>query len=209
MQLSGLSCQSMKMIEEPNTSWWWDKASTWVPIWLYPRDPLLNLIDNSDFDTRNYLHLEAFFQRTGKKELADQAYLKMKQRESGLDSWTAWIEPWKWPKLLLWDLPVGYGRKPLRILGFALLFIGVGACVFDPKYLTHVKWPKKNKFYGVLGRLLLSCDICTPSLLNLGMEKDWSPPRISGRMKIFIFLYGLVGRIFIAVFFLGVWEKFK
>ena len=208
VNLAGLSCQSMEMDKPPPTGCW-DKVTARLLTWLYPHDRLLDLIDNSDSDTTTYLNLAAFFQRTSQKDLADQTYIKMKQKESGLDSWWDWLNPWKWPELLFWDLPVGYGRKPLRILGYALIFIGVGACLFNPIYLTKVKWPKRSKFFGVLGRLALSCDICTPSLLNLGLEQDWSPPRPSTRMKILIFLYGLVGRIFIAVFFLGVWEKFK
>jgi hypothetical protein len=209
VDLSGFSWHSLEMPTYSPITGLWNKVTNRLPKWLYPHDNLLYWIENSQFDQRNYLQAEAFFQRTGRKALADKAYIMMKQRENGLDSWWGWLNPWHWPKLLFWDLPVGYGRKPLRILIVAVLFVGVGAWLFNPKYLTHVRWPKKNQFYGVLGRLALSCDICTPSLLNLGMEQDWSPPRVSGRMKIFIFFYKLLGRIFIAVFFLGIWEKFK
>jgi uncharacterized protein YjbI with pentapeptide repeats len=203
--LSGMSYQSMEIIKEDPRDNWLAKLGNW----LHPTDALLDRIDDSNFDTRNYIQLQDLYQRTGQEELADQTYIKLKQREGGLDTWGSWLNPLNWPKLFFWDLAVGYGRKPLRILWSGLVIIAFGACFLDPEYLTDTGWVKKNKLYGVAGRLLLSWDMFTPSLLNLGMEKKWDPPGISGRLKFYILIHKLAGRVFIAVFLVGVWAKFK
>jgi len=52
------------------------------------------------------------------------------------------------------SVPVGYGRKPLRTIWFALAFILVGAYFFDPRYLEGVDQPRRI----ISRRLPLSVD---------------------------------------------------
>ena len=204
VRFGGMTYQSIEIADDPPGT-----RLAQLIAWLFPTSPILERVDNSAFDAGNYLQVQNFFQRTAKEELGDQAYINLRRRSSGLESPGDWLKPWYWPQLLFWDLPVGYGRKPLRILWYALIFVVAGALFFDPRYLTGVSWPERSRLYDVLGRLALSFDMFTPSLLNLGYEQNWHPVEVSVRLKTFIFFHKLVGRIFIAVFFLGVWAKFK
>ena len=115
----------------------------------------------------------------------------------------------QWLTFLFWDLPVGYGRKPMRIVWFALPVLLLGAYCFDPKYLTGITWPQQSRLHNVLARLLLSLDKFTPSLLDLGLEKSWEAPELSHRLQLFLYGHRLMGRVTLAIFGLAVWAKFK
>jgi hypothetical protein len=190
-------------IDQKPYPWW----QAWVN-WFWTRDPLLDLIENSRYDQRNYLRLQEFFERTARTDLADQVYIAMKRQELFPQQWYGWLNPVLYFKLTFWDLPVGYGRKPLRIFLFALPFILVGAWLFDVRQVKGVTWPLKNKFRLFIGRLVLSLDVFTPSLLNLGLEKTWHQHLSEGE-SIYLFFHHLAGRVFLAVFFFGVWSYFK
>lgn len=171
--------------------------------WVMGNSLLLKWIENSRFDKRNYLDLQEYLNRIGQGDQADKAFISMKRREWGLNNW-GWLDPLNWPILLFWDLPVGYGRKPLRVVLIALGMIIIGAVFFDTRYLKDVDWPVNKE----IRKLALSLDIFTPSLLNLGMEAKWESPKTIGLQR-GIFLYKLFGRIFMALFFFGIWEYFK
>jgi hypothetical protein len=132
----------------------------------------------------------------------------MKRQELFPQHWYGWLNPVFYFKFLFWDLPVGYGRQPLRIFWFVLPFIVVGAWLFDVRQVKGVTWPLKNKFRLLIGRLVLSLDMFTPSLLNLGLEKTWHQ-NLSEGGSIYLFFHRLAGRVFLAVFFFGVWSYFK
>ena len=200
--LGGMKYEFIEIGHEP-TSWW----QAWGN-WYRARDPLLNLIEHSRYDQRNYLRLEEFFKRTAQTDLADQTYIAMKRQELFPQQWYGWLNPVLYFKLIFWDLPVGYGRKPLRIFLFAFPFLLLGAWLFDVRQVKGVTWPLKNKFRLLIGRLVLSLDIFTPSLLNLGLEKTWQQ-KLSDGESIYLFFHRLAGRVFLAVFFFGVWSYFK
>jgi hypothetical protein len=204
VNLAGMSYQSIKMDKSNHVPWLYRLRN-----WFCSRDPLLDWLDRSKFDSRNYLQLKNHFEQTAEADLAAQAYINMKRRANGLEEWLDYFNPLQWPELLFWDLPVGRGRRPLRIFLVAIPFILAGALLFKSKDLVDREWPKKNRFYGMVGSVLLSVDIFTPSLLNLGMENHWKPATLSGGRRVYIHVHRLVGRIFIAVFFLGIWSQFK
>lgn len=202
--LPGMTYQSIVRQSSGETHWLHRQRN-----WLFSRDPLLDWLDRSKFDSRNYLQLKNYFEQTGKDDLAAQAYINMKRRANGLEEWLDYFNPVQWPELVFWDLPVGRGRRPLRIFLVAIPFLLTGAILFKSKDLVNRDWPKKNRFYAMLGSVLLSVDIFTPSLLNLGMENHWTPSPLSGGVRAYVHVHRLVGRIFIAVFFLGIWSQFK
>ncbi len=204
VKLGGMTYQSISM-DNSGASHWLHRLRNW----LFSRDNLLDWVDRSSFDSGNYLQLKNHFEQTGQDDLAAQATINMKRRANGLEEWLDYLNPLQWPELLFWDLPVGRGRRPLRIFLFAIPFILAGALIFKTEYLADQEGPKKNRFYGMVSSVLLSVDMFTPSLLNLGMENHWAPPPLSRSTRAYIHVHQLVGRIFIAVFFLGVWSQFK
>ena len=186
-------------IEEGKLTWW--KKN--IEYGLLARTPLLEWVERSSYYKRNYLDLQDYLNRTGQERQADEAFIAMKRWE--LSNWWGGLgNPLTWPTLVFWDLGVGYGRKPLRIVWIALAFVIVGAVFFKPQYLEGVDWPVNQ----TLRRLALSLDIFTPSLFNMGMEAKWHPPKTLGLQR-FIFIHRLIGRVFTALFFFGVWEYFR
>lgn len=209
--LSGMVYQSINLGAQPGKG----TSSPWFA-WSADDRALLTWLGNTRYDANNYRQLQAYLTRTGREDLADQVYINMKRRENHLENWGDWLKPWKWPLLLLWDLPVGYGRQPLKIFWFALAFVLMGAVVYHPRYLSEFTWPFRRRFSEYFLRILLSIDKFTPALVDLGLESKWqlAPDRgeahktYMGR-KIYDYLHRRVGRIFAAVFFIGVWEFFK
>ncbi len=204
IKLAGMTYQSIKMDHSGP-----DPVLRQLRNWFCSRDNLLNWLDRSSFDSRNYLQLKNHFEQTGQDDLAAQAYINMKRRASGLEEWQDYLYPWQWLELLFWDLPVGRGRRPLRIFLIAIPFIVAGALMFKSQDLLDRDWPKKNRFSALAGSVLLSVDMFTPSLLNLGMENHWQPATLSPARRAYIHVHRLVGRICIAVFFVGIWSQFK
>jgi uncharacterized protein YjbI with pentapeptide repeats len=200
--LGGMRYEFIEIDQKPYP--WWQTWGNWFRV----RDPLLDLIENSRYDQRNYIRLQEFFERTAQTDLADQVYIAMKRQELWPQHWYGWLNPVFYFKYLFWDLPVGYGRQPLRIFLFALPFILVGAWLFDVRQVKGVTWPLKNKVRLLIGRLVLSLDVFTPSLLNLGLEKTWHQ-KLSEGGSIYLFFHRMAGRVFLAVFFFGVWSYFK
>ena len=71
--------------------------------------------------------MDAFFQRGGLRKWADQAFITGKRRELGK---LPWWHPGRWLTKILWDWPAGFGRKPARTLGPALVLVLLGWLVF-------------------------------------------------------------------------------
>jgi uncharacterized protein YjbI with pentapeptide repeats len=190
-------------IKEPSLSWI-DQVKEFVDNSLLANSPLLKWINQSSFNSRNYVFVEQYLNQTGNKREADKVFITMKRHEWGMYDWVSWLSPTTWLTILLWDLPVGYGRKPIRIAFIALGILIIGAFRFDPDHLMEVDWPKNN----YIKRLGLSLDIFTPSLLNLGLEGKWKPP-MTVPLQRFIFIYRLIGRICMAILAVSIWEYFK
>ena len=172
-------------------------------------ESILQWLNLAVFDTRNYTIYQTYLERTGKGDWADEVFISMKRREWGVQTWRERLNPLKWPLLLFWDWPVGYGRKPQSIFWFALPLIIFGAVVLDPRYLEGIGWPQKNKLYEWLARLLLSVDKFTPKLMEFGLEDKWQPPKLSGFMQFFLHVYKIMGKVFLSIFFIAIYARFK
>jgi uncharacterized protein YjbI with pentapeptide repeats len=170
---------------------------------------ILHWLDQAVFDTRNYTAYQAYLERINRGDWADEVFINMKRREWGVQTWKNWLNPVNWPILLLWDLPVGYGRKPQNIFWFALPFIILGAILLDPRHLEGISWPQKNKLYNVAGRLLLSVDKFTPKLMEFGLDDRWRPSELSGFMQFFLHTFRLMGKVFLSIFFIAIFARFK
>ncbi len=170
---------------------------------------VLAWLNQAVFDTRNYKNYQTYLERIGRGDWADAVFISMKRREWGVDTWQQRLNPLKWPLLLCWDWPVGYGRKPQSIFWFALPFILLGAIILDPRYLQGIQWPQKNLFCNLAGRLLLSVDKFTPKLLEFGLEDKWQPPHLSGFQQFFLYAHKLMGKVFLSIFFIAVYARFR
>jgi hypothetical protein len=112
---------------------------------------LLQDLNTFQFNIENYVQLEKFARRTGNDDWADDIYIQGKRREllphwllrvggflSYLTSWVGWFFAKVFNFLqvvitwLFWDFMAGYGRKPFRVLGVAVVILVIGAFVFDP-----------------------------------------------------------------------------
>jgi uncharacterized protein YjbI with pentapeptide repeats len=111
--LDGLTYQSLTTRSEPR------KAEKW--------QELLEWLQQSRFNTQNYLQLDGFFQRAGLREWADKTYIAGKRRELGR---LPWWHPGRWLPKVFWDWPAGFGRKPGRTFWPALVLVLLGWLVF-------------------------------------------------------------------------------
>jgi hypothetical protein len=169
---------------------------------------LIAWVHHSSFDNGNYLQLKSFFEQNGHQGLADEVFIDMRRQETWPGSWVEWLNPAVWAKVVFWDFLAGYGRKPFRIFWAALVIVILGAFYYDPHYLTEIDWPQKSRFYGILGRFLLSFEQFTP-MVDLGMQKKWKPAKISGCFSVFIYFQRLAGWILIPIFLAAIYTKFK
>lgn len=188
LDVSGLSFQSIRGASVPDVLAWLNQAV---------------------FDTRNYKNYQTYLERIGHSDWADEVFISMKRREGGVDTWQKRLNPLKWPLLFCWDWPVGYGRRPQSIFWFALPFILFGAVLLDPRYLNGIRWPQKNICCNLAGRLLLSIDKFTPKLLEFGLEDKWQPPHLTGFQQSFLYLHRLMGKVFMSIFFIAVYARFR
>jgi hypothetical protein len=194
VQYSGMTYTFITTAAGPIRSQDWRKLIAWV--------------HHSSFDNRNYLQLKSFFEQNGHQDLADDVFIDMKRQETWPHDWVDWLNPAVWLKVVFWDFLAGYGRKPFRIFWVALVIVIVGAFYYDPQYLMEIDWPKKNRFYGLLGRILLSFEQFTP-MVDLGMQKKWEPDNISGQLSMFIYFQRLAGWILVPIFLTAIYTKFK
>lgn len=163
---------------------------------------LVNLVENSRFNTMNYGQLESYFQRCGYKEKADEVYIKGKQRElrsrQGLGKWTIKI---------LWDWLTGYGRKPARTLLPISIVIILGFFIFNPIYLEKWYQPWFDNFYKTSAlRFFISLDRFLPGI-DLGLAKSWQPQGFW--TLIYFHLHKLFGWILIPIALSALYTRLK
>jgi hypothetical protein len=194
VQFSGMTYNFIAAAEGPVRPQDWRKLIAWV--------------HHSSFDNRNYLQLRSFFEQNGHQGLADEVFIDMRRQETWPSSWVDWLNPAVWFKVVFWDFLAGYGRKPFRIFWAALAIVILGAFYYDPRYLTEINWPQKSRFYGLLGRFLISFEQFTP-MVDLGMQKKWQPASISGRFSVFIYFQRLAGWVLVPIFLAAIYTKFR
>jgi hypothetical protein len=125
------------------------------------------LIENSSFNTQNYVQLEAFFKRIGRESWANDIFISMQNRLTAQLPWYI-----RWPEWFFWGVLAGYGRAPFRVFFISLGLIVFGSFLFDPEYLTTNKAPAEGKTYKtMLVRFFLSLDRFLP--IELGLAKHW------------------------------------
>jgi hypothetical protein len=159
----------------------------------------------SRFNVENYFRLETFLTGLGQEDWADQVYISRKDQE--LEQ-KAWWNPERWLIKIFWGWLAGYGRKPFRIFWPALVIVLIGMYFNDPQYLEEAEWPKKNKAYALLGRLMLSIEQFMP-MVDLGLAKKWNPPETSWHRSAFIHGQRLLGWILIPLLVTAIYTQFK
>jgi hypothetical protein len=138
-------------------------------------EKLIDLVDNSRFNTQNYNQLDAYFQRCGLGKWAYKVYKSGKLRAVNL------LPCWKkWPTRILWGVLAGYGRKPYLSLPWIVLFVALGALFFslsfDSKTLeSHAYLKQMAENYPWPTKIILSLDRFLPGV-DLGVAKHWAPP---------------------------------
>jgi hypothetical protein len=195
VQLSGLSYDYICAADDPAKTDW-EKVISWV--------------NHSHFDRRNYVKLQTYFLQNNQEDLADKVFINMRRQEIWPKFWWQWLNPGFYLQLIFWDALAGYGREPFRIIWAALAMVLLGMRVNDPQFLKGVDWPKKNRLYDLLGRVLLSFEQFTP-MVDLGLRKRWEPPEsaTSWHLLTFIYLQRLSGWILIPIFLTAIYTKFK
>lgn len=143
--LDGLTYQSLTTRSEPR------KAEKW--------QELLDWLGCSRFNTQNYVQLDAFFQRGGLRAWADQAFIIARRRELGR---LPWWRASRWLTKVFWEWPVGFGRKPERILWPALGLVLLGWWCFHA--------PGQPLWNG----LVISLDRFLPGV-DLGAARSFHP----------------------------------
>ncbi|MFA5111172.1 MAG: hypothetical protein WC443_07195, partial [Desulfobaccales bacterium] len=171
---------------------------------------LLRLVNISNFDTQNYVQLEAYFQRRGEKGRADTVYIDGKRREI----MQKWWHPYNLATLVFWDGLAGYGKKPARTLWVGLLIVCIGMLVFDhrnfdPSFLGGWTWLLQGNRYKTMAvRFFLSLDEFLPGV-DLGLAKLWHLEKISFPTLLYYHFHKISGWVLIPIGLAAVLTQFK
>jgi hypothetical protein len=171
---------------------------------------LLSWLNRSRLDSRNYNQLDAFFRRGGEIDRADQVYIAGHRREV----LRKWWRPDKLATLIFWDGLAGYGRKPSRTVGIALVIVLVGMMFFDPKnfdpsFVGGWKWLLDgSRAKQCVVRFFLSLDEFLPGL-DLGLAKLWQMNRISFPTLLYYHFHKVAGWILIPIGLAAVYSQFR
>jgi hypothetical protein len=171
---------------------------------------LLAFVETARLDTRNYTQLEAFFQRGGYKERADEVFIHGQRRatlEKGIRAESLLT-------LVFWDALAGYGRKPTRTFWISSLIILVGMWAFDPRkfdpnFLTAWTWLSRGRgARGVVMRFLISLNQFLPGI-DLGLGKLWQLSQASFGLLVYYHLHKLAGWVLIPIGLASIFSRFR
>lgn len=149
------------------------------------------MLRQAKYDAGAYAELEDYYRRRGIIDQADQVYIEQRQRERS----NLWM-PQRWFETLVFDIGVGYGRHPWRVLiwsGFVLL---VGCYVFrsrrlmDPQKLEYKKRP--------YSRFLYSLDLFLP-IVDLQFASVWMPKQGRRAARRYLPVHVIAGWILITI----------
>ncbi len=167
---------------------------------------LLEWINLSRFNTQNYSQLEAYFQRCGHKERADEVFIEGKRRElwgrkSGLRQWAT---------RFFWDFLAGYGRKPAQTFRLILPLILLGTIIFapefEPKFINaHIYLKEINSW---LIKFILSLDRFLPGV-DLGLAKHWQPSHVCLFTWIYWYILKISGWITVPIALAAIYTRIK
>jgi len=173
---------------------------------------VLDLLNLSRFNTKNYSQLEAYLQRGGEKNWADRIYINCKRRDLRqkrywrfrLSNWAIWI---------FWDLLTGYGRKPARTLLLIIPLVVAGAFLFEPQF--EAKFLKDySSFksiimdYPPIARGILSIDRFLPGV-DLGIAKYWHPSQLCLWTWLYWHFIKIMGWITIPIALAAIYTRIK
>jgi hypothetical protein len=129
------------------------------------RQALLELAGQSSYSADVYGSLDAFFRRGGYRQDADNAFIagRNRQREHlhGLRRVFEW----------LYDVFIGYGRAPWRMVIPWAALVGVGCVLFSPRKMTL---QRSNDAPRVYNRFWYSFDLALP-VVKLDAADVWTP----------------------------------
>lgn len=126
----------------------------------------ISLLEQSPFDVDSYQRLENYYRNLGHTETADYVYVRSQQRER-TDGGMRWYY-WRWWSNLFLDFFVLYGRDPLRVFLWCLLFVILGYFVFRNKE-KMIMVAETDRPYRPF---LYSLDLFLP-FVDLGYAKVW------------------------------------
>lgn len=211
------SFYSLKML---NVAWPADPEEVWLEGLTYQSvsageglqdwQKLLNWVNHSRFDSRNYRQLEKFFLHGGAKDRADTVYIEGKRREV----MQQWWHPYNLATLVFWDGLAGYGRKPSRTVWISLVIILVGMRFFDPQnfdpsFLGGWKWLLGGSVWKTrVVRFFLSLDEFLPGV-DLGLARLWQLSNVSYSTLLYYHFHKISGWILIPVGLAAVYSQFK
>ena len=169
-------------------------------------DAINRFVENSPFNTQTYVQLEAFFKRIGKEDWANQAFIRMQDRD--LEENLHWYDPVRWLEWLFWGRLAGYGKKPFRVFFISMSLIILGAYLFDPEYLMDNKKSTEGKFYkSLLLRFFLSVDRFLP--IELGLAKNWDAKASNFFVWFYFHLQQILGWILIPIALASIYTQIK
>ncbi len=132
------------------------------------RVDFISLLGQSPFEIQSYWRLENFYRNKGRPELADHVYVIRKHRERGQGEMHWYYWRWLWNSFL--DIFILYGRDPIRVLLWSLLFVVLGYFVFHKKEKMRSVVETDRRYRP----FLYSLDLFLP-LVDLGYAKLWKP----------------------------------
>jgi hypothetical protein len=167
---------------------------------------ILAFVDDCPFYTQSYVQVETFFKRIGRDSWANEAFMRMHNRE--LSEKMDWYDPRRWLEWFFWGKIAGYGRAPFRVFFLSLAFIMLGAYLFNPIYLKEHKKSYDGRLYkSFFIRLFISLDRFLP--IDMGLAKDWEAQGRHFSLWLYYFLHRVLGWILIPIALASIYSQLK
>lgn len=166
---------------------------------------IIGFVDDCPFYTQSYVQVETFFKRIGRESWANEVFMDMNDRE--LAEKMQWYDPVRWVQWFFWGKIAGYGRAPFRVFFLSLAFIIIGACLFDPRFLTVNKISAEGRIRDAAIRLIISLDRFLP--IELGLAKDWNAEGRRFHVWLYFFLQQVLGWILIPIALASIYSQLK
>ena len=211
------SFYALKML---NVAWPANPGDVWLEGLTYqsvsagegPQDwrQLLDWINHSRYDNRNYQQLEDFFLHGGSKNRADTVYIQGKRRQV----MQQWWRPGNLATLIFWDYLTGYGRKPSRTVWVSLAIVLLGMLFFDPgnfdpSFLGGWKWLLDGSIWKKrVVTFFLSLDEFLPGV-DLGLARLWQLSKVTYPTLVYYHFHKIAGWILIPIGLAAVYSQFK
>lgn len=165
-----------------------------------------DFVETSPFNTESYVQLETFFRNIGREDTAKEVFIRMHDRELSLK--IEWYDPRRWLEWLFWGKIAGYGRAPFRVFFLSMIFILLGAFLFDPEYLTANKMSPEGRIYkSMIMRFFLSLDRFLP--IELGLAKYWEARERKFFIWFYFYLHQVLGWILLPIALASIYSQLK